>query len=99
MTLWRTFEFRGRDPNDNPFVDFGFVEVEGGRLALSSHMLREPLWVDSEAAVLSCFQQYYEGRGFTHLRYKVLWDDNGPVDTPFEEGWANLEKPLAGSGG
>ena len=39
MNLWRTFEFRGRDPNDNPFVDFGFVEVEEERLALSSHML------------------------------------------------------------
>jgi hypothetical protein len=40
MHLWRTFEFRGRDLNDNPFVDFGFVEVKEDRLALtkSVHM-------------------------------------------------------------
>ncbi len=99
MKIWRKFEFRGRDANHNPFVDFGFVDVDGDRLALTSHMLREPLWVDHEAVVLSRFKQYYEARGFTHLRYKVLWDENGPVDTPFEEGWANLEKPSPGSGG
>jgi hypothetical protein len=33
MALWRTFECRGRDPNDNPFGDFGFVEVSGEHLA------------------------------------------------------------------
>jgi hypothetical protein len=90
MPIWRKYEFRGRDPNDNPFVDFGFAEIEFGRLALSSHMLREPLWVEDEADVLPCFQRYYEARGFTRLRYKVLWDGNGPVDTPFEEGWQPL---------
>jgi hypothetical protein len=47
MGLWRTFECRGRDPNDNPFGDFGFAEVAGEHLALSRHVLREPLWVDS----------------------------------------------------
>jgi hypothetical protein len=90
MTIWRKFEFRGRDPNDNPFVDFGFAEVESGRLALSSHMLREPLWVEDEAEVLPRFKQYYEARGFTRLQYKVLWYDNSPVDTPFEAGWQRL---------
>ena len=40
MNLWRKFEFRGRDLNRNPFVDFGFVEVKEQRLALTSHMLR-----------------------------------------------------------
>jgi hypothetical protein len=90
MNPWRTFEFRGRDPNDNPFVDFGFVEVTGGRLALSSHLLREPLGVEGEAHVLPRFKQYYEARGFTQLRYKILWDESGPVDTPFEEGWQQL---------
>jgi hypothetical protein len=90
MTIWRKFEFRGRDANDNPFVDFGFAEVEAGRLALSSHMLRQHFWVEGEAEVLPRFKQYYEARGFTSLRYKVLWDENGPVDTPFEEGWQHL---------
>jgi hypothetical protein len=90
MNLWRTFEFRGRDPNDNPFVDFGFVEVEGGRVALSSHMLREPLWIEDQDQILPRFKQYFEAQGFTQLRYKILWDDNGPVDTPFEVGWASL---------
>jgi hypothetical protein len=90
MTIWRKFEFRGRDPNDNPFVDFGFVEVEDGRLALSSHMLREPLWVNHESRVIPTFKQYYEAKGFSKLRYKVLWQDGGPVDTPFEEGWEEM---------
>ena len=63
MNLWRTFEFRGRDPNDNPFVDFGFVEVKEGRLALSSHMLREPLWVDGAPQVMPTFKRYYETQG------------------------------------
>lgn len=90
MHIWRKFEFRGRDPNHNPFVDFGFVEVEDSRFALTSHMLREPLWVEEEARVLRTFQGYYEGKGFSSLRYKVLWDENGPVDTPFEEGWHTL---------
>jgi hypothetical protein len=90
MTVWRKFEFRGRDPNDNPFVDFGFAEVESGRLALSSHMLREPLWVEDEAEVLPSFKRYYEARGYTQLRYKLLWYDNSPVETPFEVGWQRL---------
>ncbi|HSF30157.1 MAG TPA: hypothetical protein VLK82_06755 [Candidatus Tectomicrobia bacterium] len=90
MAIWRTFEFRGRDPNDNPFVDFGFAEVDAGRLALSSHMLRTPLWVEDEADVLRRFKEYYERCGFTRLRYKVLWQENGPVDTPFKEGWQHL---------
>jgi hypothetical protein len=91
MKIWRKFEFRGRDPNDNPFLDFGFVESDGRRYALTSHMLREPLWVDREPHVLPTFKAYFESQGFTQLRYKVLWDDDGPVDTPFEEGWAPLE--------
>jgi hypothetical protein len=90
MPLWRTFEFRGRDPNNNPFVDFGFVEVEGARLALSSHMLQEPLIVDSESQVASTFKRYYEAQGFSNLRYKVLWREGAPVDAPFEEGWEDL---------
>jgi hypothetical protein len=90
MTLWRKFEFRGRDPNHNPFVDFGFVEVEEGHLALSSHMLREPLWVHSEDRVIPTFKGYYEGRAFAQLRYKVLWKEGAPIDTPFEEGWVEM---------
>jgi len=90
MNRWRTFEFRGRDPNHNPFVDFGFVEVEGARLALSSHMLREPLWVDSERHVLPTFKRYYEAQGFSKLRFKVLWQEEEPVDTPFDEGWEDM---------
>ena len=90
MTLWRTFEFRGRDPNDNPFVDFGFVEVEGERLALSSHMLRDSLWVDNEPSVIPTFKRYYVGQGFSRLRYKVLWQEGSPVATPFAEGWAEM---------
>jgi hypothetical protein len=90
MNPWRTFEFRGRDPNDNPFVDFGFVEVKGERLALSSHMLREPLWVDSEQRVMPTFKRYYEAQGFSKLRYKVLWREGAPVDAPFDEGWEDL---------
>jgi hypothetical protein len=90
MNIWRKFEFRGRDPQSNPFVDFGFVELEGSQFALTSHMLREPLRVDAEAGVLPAFQRYYESQGFTRLRHKVLWDGNGPVDAPFEEGWGDL---------
>ena len=72
MKVWRKFEFRGRDPNANPFVDFGFVEAEGTRFALTSHMLREPLWVGGANEVLPSFKRYYEASGFTSLRYKVL---------------------------
>jgi len=90
MQIWRKFEFRGRDPNHNPFVDFGFVEVAGARFALTSHMLHEPLWVEGETSVLRTFKAYYAGKGFSNLRYKVLWDEGGPVDTPFEEGWNSL---------
>jgi hypothetical protein len=90
MKIWRKFEFRGRDPHDNPFLDFGFVESDGTQYALTSHMLREPLWTDGAPRVLPTFKAYFESRGFTHLRYKVLWADDGPVDTPFEEGWEHL---------
>jgi hypothetical protein len=90
MKIWRKFEFRGRDLNDNPFLDFGFVESDSMRYALTSHMLREPLWVEAEPRVLPTFKEYLEGRGFKQLRYKVLWDDDGPVDTPFEDGWETL---------
>lgn len=90
MHIWQKFEFRGRDPNHNPFVDFGFVAVEGAQFALTSHMLREPLRVEGEDRVLPTFTEYYKGKGFSSLRYKVLWDEDGPVDTPFEEGWQSL---------
>jgi len=90
MNIWRKFEFRGCDPNHNPFVDFGFVEVREERLALSSHMLREPLWVDSELYVISTFKRYYAEKGFSSLRYKVLWKEGGPVDVPFDEGWQEM---------
>ena len=90
MNMWRKFEFRGRDPNCNPFVDFGFVEIRESRLALSSHMLREPLWVDSEPHVIVTFKRYYEAQGFSNLRYKVLWQEGAPIDTPFDEGWQEM---------
>jgi hypothetical protein len=90
MQIWRKFEFRGRDPRGNPFVDFGFVEVDEMRFGLTSHMLRRPLWVGSVDEVLPSFKRYYEARGFTNLRYKVLWDETGPVDTPFEAGWEHF---------
>jgi hypothetical protein len=90
MTIWRKFEFRGRDPNQNPFVDFGFVESEEGRWALSSHMLREPLWVGCEKHVIPTFKRYYEAQGFSQLRYKVLWREGGPVDPPLVEGWEEM---------
>jgi hypothetical protein len=90
MNIWRRFEFRGRDPNHNPFVDFGFVEVKNERLVLSSHMLREPLWVDSETFVIPTFKHYYEAKGFSNLRYKVLWKEGRPVDAPFDEGWQDM---------
>jgi hypothetical protein len=90
MKIWRKFEFRGVDPNDNPFVDFGFVEVREARLALSSHMLRQPLWVDSVAQVIPTFKRYYEAQGFSNLRYKVLWKEDGPIDVPFDEGWQEM---------
>ena len=86
-TIWRKFEFRGRDANGNPFVDFGFVESVGEQLLLSSHLLREPLRVDGEDRVMPAFKHFYAGRGFSNLRYKVLWENGGPVDTPFHEGW------------
>jgi hypothetical protein len=90
MNSWRRFEFRGRDPNGNPFVDFGFVEVENARLALSSHMLHEPLWVDCETFVIPTFKRYYEAQGFSNLRCKVLWKEGRPVDVPFDEGWQDM---------
>ncbi len=90
MKIWRKFEVRGRDVNGNPFVDFAFVEVEGQRLALTSHMLREPLWVDREDHVMAAFKRYYDGKGFSNLRYKILWEEGGPVDTPFAQGWQDM---------
>jgi hypothetical protein len=90
MHIWRKLEFRGRDRHGNPFVDFGLVEVEHGRFALTSHVLRQPLWVESAAAILPQFKRYFEAQGFARLRYKVLWDEAGPLDTPFEEGWQDL---------
>lgn len=90
MNVWRTYEVRGRDPNDNPFVDFGFVEVKEERLALSSHMLRQPLWVDSASQVVPTYKFYYEAQGFSKLRYKILWQEGGPVDTPVDEGWEEM---------
>jgi hypothetical protein len=90
MNIWRKFEFRGRDPNHNLFVDFGFVEVGADRLTLSSHMLHEPLCADSEGQVIPTFKRYYEAKGFSNLRYKVLWRDGGPVDVPFDEGWQEM---------
>lgn len=90
MNLWRTIEFRGRDQYDNPFVDFGFVELEGERLVLSSHMLREPLRVDSEPQAMATFKRYYEAQGVSKLRYKILWQAGVPVDTPFDEGWEDM---------
>jgi hypothetical protein len=90
MKIWRKFEFRGRDINSNPFVDFGFVEVDGGRLGLTSHLLREPLWVDGEDDVMPAFKRYYEGQGLSNLRCKILWEKGGPVDTPFDVGWQDM---------
>jgi hypothetical protein len=90
MNIWRTFEFRGRDPSDNPFVDFGFVEVKDGQLGVSSHMLRQQTWVDCEQRIIPTFRRYYEARGFSQLRYKVLWTAGGPVDTPVDEGWEDM---------
>ncbi len=90
MKIWRKVEFRGRDALGNPFVDFGFIETDGPRFALTSHLLREPLWVGGEEEILPQFKRYFEMQGFADLRYKVLWDDNGPVDSRFEEGWARL---------
>jgi len=83
MHLWRTFEFRGRDLNGNPFVDFGFVEVKEQRLALTSHMLHQPLWVDGTPDVVPTFKRYYEAQGVSKLRCKVLWQEGGTVDVPF----------------
>jgi hypothetical protein len=85
MNLWRTFEFRGRDPNDNPFVDFGFVEVKEDRLALTSHMLRKPLWVDSTPQVMPTFKRYYGARLLEAAIQGPLagW---GPVDAPLMRG-------------
>lgn len=90
MKIWRKLEFRGRDVNGNPCVDFGFVEVDGEQLILTSHLLREPLRVEGEECVMSAFKHFYAGRGFSHLRYKVLWEDGSPLDTPFHEGWQDI---------
>lgn len=90
MTIWRKYEFRGRDANGNPFVDFGFVVSDGARLALSSHLLRDPLWVDAAEQVIPTFKGYFEGQRFARLRYKVLWEGGGPVDTPWDEGWQDM---------
>jgi hypothetical protein len=90
MQVWRSFEFRGRDRHGNAFVDFGFVAVEEQRLALTSHMLRQPLWVGDPEQVLPTFKNYYEAAGFAQLRYKILWQEGSPVDTPFAEGWEDL---------
>ena len=77
-------------PNHNPFVDFGLVEEEGTRLALSSHMLRQPLWVNGAPQVMPTFKRYYEAQGFSKRRSKVLWHGGRPVDTPFDEGWESM---------
>lgn len=90
MTIWRKYEFRGRDANTNPFVDFGFVVSEGARLGLTSHLLRNPLWVDAAEQVIPTFRGYFEGQGCAKLRYKVLWEEGGPVDTPFDIGWQDM---------
>ena len=90
MTIWRKFEFRGRDVNDNPFVDFGFVAIDRARSALTSHLLREPLWVQAQDEVIPAFKGYYEGLGFSKLRYKILWDEGGPLDTPSDTGWQDM---------
>jgi hypothetical protein len=90
MNIWRKFEFRGRDPHQNPFVDFGFVVVDEGRLLLSSHMLRQPLRVDCQERVIPAFKRYYAAQGFSQLRYKVLWNEGGPVDTPSAQGWEEM---------
>jgi hypothetical protein len=87
MTIWRKLEFRGRDVNGNPFVDFGFVEAAGGQLILTSHLLREPLRVDGEDCVVPAFKHFYAEQGCSNLRYKVLWEHGSPIDTPFDEGW------------
>jgi hypothetical protein len=87
---WRSYEFRGRDRHGNPFVDFGFVEVKGARLALSSHMLREVLWVNCASCVIPTFKRYYEAQGISKLRCKVLRQDGRPVDLPFAEGWEEM---------
>jgi hypothetical protein len=90
MTPWRRFEFRGRDVSDNPFVDFGFVVSDGGRFGLSSHLLRDPLWVDDAEQIIPAFRGYFTEQGFAKLRYKVLWEKGAPVDTPFEVGWQDM---------
>ncbi len=90
MAIWRKFEFRGRDLHQNPFVDFGFVMVEAGYFLLSSHLLREPRRVDGQEQVIPAFKRYYEERGFSQLRYKILWTEEGPVDTPSAQGWEDM---------
>ena len=90
MSIWRKYEFRGRDANDNPFVDFGFVVSADERLSLTSHLLRDPLWVEAVEQVIPTFKGYFEGRGFAKLRYKVLWEHGGPVDTPSDVGWRDM---------
>jgi len=90
LNPWRTYEFRGRDRNDTPFVDFGCVEVKETGLALSSHMLREASWVNSVSCVIPTFKRYYEAQGVSKLRSMLLWQDGRPVDLPFAEGWEEL---------
>ncbi len=90
MTIWRKLESRGRDVNDNPFVDFGFVAIERAQLSLTSHLLRQALWVEAQDEGIPAFKGYYEGLGFSMLRYKILWDDGGPLDTASDVGWQDL---------
>jgi hypothetical protein len=86
MHLGRTCEFRGLEPNPNPFVGFGLVEAEGTRLALSSHMLRQPLWVDGAPQAVPTLKPYYEAQGFSKRRYKVFWHEGGPMTPPLMRG-------------
>jgi hypothetical protein len=77
MHLWRTYEFPGLGPTHDPFVDFGSVEEEGTRLALSNHVLRHPLRVDGAPQVMPTFKRYDEAQGISKRRYKVLWHGGG----------------------
>jgi hypothetical protein len=65
-------EFRRLEPNHNPLVDFGLVEEEETRLALSSHMLHQPLWVNGAPQAVPTLKPYFEAQGFSKRRYKVL---------------------------
>jgi hypothetical protein len=42
------------------------------------------------AQVIPTFKRYYEAQGFSNLRYKVLWKEDGPIDVPFDEGWQEM---------